>query len=188
MLLLTSASHAYYSKSAVITAGDTTKQNDFYLELKGNVRQSKGALKDEIVPLDSALITIYSGNIPMSEIWTNKKGRCVFKLSLDKTYMIEVTKKGFITKIFEVNTKVPFDKKDSYSFSFDIDIFEDIKGLDVSVLKKPVAKVSYNMIMEQFAYDVNYTSRINSDLKKMYKNYYLLQKIEADTSLINPNK
>jgi hypothetical protein len=55
--------------------------------------------------------------------------------------------------------------------------------LDVAVLQKPIAKVSYNIIMEQFAYDVNYTSRINFDLKKMYKNYYMLQKIEADSTL-----
>jgi hypothetical protein len=66
--------------------------------------------------------------------------------------------------------------------------FEEIKNLDVSVLKKPIAKVSYNIIMEQFAYDINYTSRINLELKKMYKSYYLLQKMENDSIDTNSKK
>ncbi|MBL7890124.1 MAG: hypothetical protein JNL24_11240 [Bacteroidia bacterium] len=169
--------HSSYNE---ITSSDTTK-NAFYLELKGNVRQSKVSEKDESKALDSALITIYTGDIPFSETWTNKKGKCSFKLPLGKQFRIEVSKSGFVSKLFDVDTKVPSDKKDSYSFSFDIDIFEEIPKLDVSVLKKPIAKVSYNLILEQFAYDISYTSKINLELKKMYKNYYLLQKIESDS-------
>ncbi len=159
---------------------DTTK-NAFYLELKGNVRQSKVSEKDESKALDSALITIYKNDIPFSEIWTNKKGKCSFKLPLGKQFRIEVSKNGFVSKRFDVDTKVPSDKRDSYTFSFDIDIFEEIPKLDVSILKKPIAKVSYNLIVEQFAYDIGYTSKINLELKKMYKNYYLLQKAESDS-------
>jgi len=142
-------------------------------------------MKEEPKPLDSAIITILSGDIPYSEIFTNKKGRCSFKLPLDKVFKIEVSKHGFVTKFFEVNTKVPSEKRGEFSFVFDIDIFEEVKGLDVSVLQKPIAKVAYNVINEAFAYDVNYTSRINFDLKKMYKNYYLLQQMDADSI---PNK
>jgi hypothetical protein len=149
--------------------------------MKGNVRKSKISDKEESKSLDSALITIYMNEIPFSETWTNKKGKCAFKLPLGKKFKIEVSKMGYVSKLFEVETNVPSDKKDEYSFSFDIDIFEEIKNLDVSVLKKPIAKVSYNIIMEQFAYDINYTSRINLELKKMYKSYYLLQKVENDS-------
>ncbi|MBK7182490.1 MAG: hypothetical protein IPH89_05905 [Bacteroidetes bacterium] len=42
--------------------------------------------------------------------------------------------------------------------------------------------------MEQFAYDINYTSRINLELKKMYKSYYLLQKMENDSINSNSKK
>ncbi|MBN8696171.1 MAG: hypothetical protein J0L87_06550 [Bacteroidetes bacterium] len=186
-----SFSNREYNRYNEITNSDTTK-NSFYLELKGNVRQSKVSEKDESKALDSALITIYTGDIPFSETWTNKKGKCSFKLPLGKQFRIEVSKSGFVSKLFDVDTKVPSDKKDTYTFSFDIDIFEEIPKLDVSVLKKPIAKVSYNIIMEQFAYDISYTSKINLELKKMYKNYYLLQKIESDslakTTLSHPEK
>jgi hypothetical protein len=162
-------------------ASDSIPSKEAYLEMKGIVHESKGMLKEDAHPLDSALITIYQGEVPYSEFWTNKKGKCSFKLPLDKNFKIEVSKKGYVTKFFEVNSKVPFEKRNTFTFIFDIDIFEEIKGLDVAALSKPIAKVSYNLISEQFVYDVNYTSRINFDLKKLYKNYYMLQKIEADS-------
>jgi len=169
-------------------AKDTViKIKEHYLEMKGVVRQSKGNEKIESVPLDSALITIYTGDIPYSDFFTNKKGKCTFKLPLNKQFKIEVSKAGFVSKFFEVDTKIPNDKKGEYSFAFDIDIFEETNNLDVSVLKKPIAKVNYSIIQEQFIYDVNYTSRINFELKKMYKNYYLLQKTTTDSINSVPN-
>lgn len=173
---------AYTVKKPVVDSG---KVKDQYLEMRGNVRQSKGSEKEEAQILDSALVTIYIGEIPYSEIWTTKKGKCSFKLPLDKTCKIEVSKNGYVTKFFEVSTKVPNDKKGVFVFSFDIDIFEEVKGLDVNVLKKPIAKVAYNFTDENFAYDIGYTSRINFELKKMYKNYYMLQAVDRD-SILNP--
>ncbi|MCW3103880.1 MAG: hypothetical protein JWO09_2320 [Bacteroidetes bacterium] len=169
-----------------MTAADSIKAKDYYVELRGYIRQLKGTENEkanEIRPLDSVLITIYSGDIPYSELWTNKKGKCDFKLPLDKNFRIDISRKGFVTKSILVSTKVPNDQKDIFNFSFDVDLFEEVNGLDVSVLKNPIAKVSYNLAMEGFAYDVTYTSKINADLKKMYKNYYRLQKIAADTTL-----
>jgi hypothetical protein len=177
------------TKNPVAATQDTStiQSKDFYLELRAIVRQLKSdetAKTSEIKLLDSTLITIYSGEVPYSEFWTNKKGKCLFKLPLDKNFKIEISKTGFVTKYIMISTKVPNDKRDIFSFSFDVDLFEEIKGLDVSVLKQPIAKVAYNLTLEGFAYDVAYTSRINTDLKKMYKNYYRLQKIESDSILI----
>lgn len=174
----------------VVPLVDTITKQEYFLELKGNVRQSKAiSEKEEIKPIDSALIEVYIKDIPFTQVYTNKKGRCVFKLPLGKLYKIVVSKKGFTTKFFEVNTIIPNDKINTYSFSFDIDLFEEIKDLNISILKKPIAKVMFNLIVEQFVYDINYTSRINFDLKKMYKSYYyLLQKSQVDTlSTPSPN-
>lgn len=166
---------------AYVQSNDTLEN---YLVLKAHVRKSPRVInesdKEDSQWLDSALITILQNGIPYSEIWTNKRGKCSFKLALNKVYQIEVSKEGFVTKIIEVNTKVR-DRHDYYSFDFDIDIFEKVKGLDVSVLEKPIARVSYNYLDERFGYDVSYTSKINAELKKMYKSYYQLQKMMADS-------
>ncbi|MCE3281167.1 MAG: hypothetical protein K0S44_3358 [Bacteroidetes bacterium] len=171
-----------------MTAADSARAKECYLELRGYVRHLKGdALQSEkeIKPLDSVLITIYNGSIPYSELWTNKKGKCGFKLPLDKEFKIEISRKGFVTKSITVLTKVPNDQKTIFNFSFDVDLFEEVPGLDVNVLKNPIAKVSYNLAMEGFAYDVVYTSKINTELKKMYKEYYRLQKELEDTAHTN---
>jgi hypothetical protein len=178
------------AKKTVVTTkpapSDTIPQKDYYLELKGYVRHLKGSeneKENDVKPLDSTLITIYNGDVPYSELWTNKKGKCSFKLPLDKTFKIEITKQGFVTKHIMVNTKVPYDNRGTFTFNFDVDLFEVVKGLDVSVLNNPIAKVAYRVSEETFAYDVGYTSKINADLKKMYKNYYRLQAIEKDSVL-----
>ena len=78
---------------------DSVKAKDYYLEIKATVRQSKGDDKDaQAAPLDSVLITIYNGDLPISELWTNKKGKCSFKLGLDKNLKIQISKKGFVSK------------------------------------------------------------------------------------------
>jgi hypothetical protein len=163
-----------------------TQEGDSYLELRGTVRHLKGnesTKANPIKPLDSALITIYNGDVPYSELWTNKKGKCSFKLPLDKNFVIQVAKVGFVTKSVAVYTKVPVDKREVYVFNFDVDLFEVVNGLDVSILNNPIAKVAYHLADENFGYDVAYTNKINLDLKKMYKNYYRLQKLEADSML-----
>ena len=162
---------------------DSTKAKDYYLELRATVRQSKGEDKEaESKPLDSVLITIYNGDIPMTETWTNKKGKCTFKLPLDKNLKIQISKKGFVTKSIAVNTKVPAANKDVFSFSCDVDIFEEIVGLDVTVLNSPIAKITYSPSLESFQYDVSYTNKVNVELKKMYKKYYKLQEMQNDTA------
>ena len=158
---------------------DKTKKE--YLEMRGIVLQSKRTEKGEGKLLDSAMVTIYDGtHKPLVTFRTTKKGKCDFRLPLNQKFTIEVTRKGYVTKFLEVNTKVPDDKKAAYIFPFSIDIFEAVKGLDVSVLKKPIAKVNYSFSQDHFSYDFTYTDRINNELKKMYKNYYFLQTVENE--------
>lgn len=167
---------------AAITKADSVKAKDQYLEIKATVRQSKGQDKEaESKALDSVLVTIYNGDIPYSEIWTNKKGKCSFKLPLDKNLTIQVSKKGFVTKSISLNTKVPFDDRDAFNFSCDVDIFEEINGLDVTVLKSPIARITYSPSLATFQYDIGYTNKVNVELKKMYKTYYKLQEMKKDS-------
>jgi hypothetical protein len=179
--------------SAEQLAIDSVKQKDYYLEIKTTIRQSKGEEEEvQSTALDSVLITIYNGDLVVSELLTNKKGKCSFKLPLDKNLKIRVSKKDFVSKYIAVNTKIPESKKDAFSFNCEVDIFEEVKDLDVSILNTPIARITYSPSLEGFQYDVNYTNKINVELKKMYKKYYKLQneaKEEAkDTTLSGGNK
>jgi len=161
------------------------KSKKAYLEMRGIIKESKSDEKGEDQVLDSATICIYSDMGPRTlllKLFTNKKGKCDFRLPLNQKFVIEFSKDGHVTKYINVNTKIPKDHEAAYIFPFNVDIFEDIKGLDVSVLKKPIAKVAYALNKNQFDYDYGYTNKINSELKKMYKNYYFLQQIEEDAN------
>jgi hypothetical protein len=133
-------------------------------------------------------VTIFNGEIPYSEIWTNKKGKCSFKLPLDKNIKIQVSKKGFVTKSIAVNTKIPAQQKDIFSFNCDVDIFEEIKDLDVTVLNAPIARITYSPSLNAFQYDVAYTNKVNVELKKMYKKYYHLKELQLDSTMTDSIK
>ena len=82
-------------------------------------------------------------------------------------------------------------EKDAFSFNCDVDIFEEVTNLDVTILKSPIAKITYSPSMEQFQYDIAYTNKINLELKNMYKKYYALQEVTKDTVLnkqVTPQK
>lgn len=176
-------------KAATTTKIDSAKAKDHYLEIKATVRQSKGEDKDaESKPLDSVLVTIFNGDIPYSEVWTNKKGKSTFKLPLDKSLTIQVSKKGFVTKSISVNTKVPFEDRDAFNFSCDVDIFEEVNGLDVTILKSPIARITYSPSLGTFQYDISYTNKVNVELKKMYKKYYQLQESQKDSTTTTVQK
>ncbi len=146
-----------------------------YVEMKGNIKLLKDKDKEKGV-LDSALVSILNEKKELvTTFYSNRKGKVDFKLPLQRKFSIEISKKGCVSKIIEINTKMPQNKVKNYEFSFDIGIFEEVKGLNVSVLKKPIAKINYNTFMSVFDYDYNYTGKINMEIEKMYRDYYDLQ-------------
>jgi hypothetical protein len=161
----------------------------YYLELRGTIRHLIGENKDEAQALDSAVIKVFNEkNVLVAQFLTNRKGRCNFRLPLNRKFVVEISKQGFFAKKIEVNTKVPLEKKFAYIFTFSVDIFDEISGLDVAALKKPIARIEYLFPISQFDYDNVYTSKINTDLKKMYKEYYRLQKEAADSSTVTGDR
>jgi len=172
-------------------AQDTLKEN--YLELSCRVTEAKASKDFKLENVVWAKIEIYQANVLIGNYLTNKKGKVSFKVPLQNKYTIRVSKPGYVPKIIEVDTRlneVILIKKGKYKpyyyFPFEVDIFEEISGLNVDVLKKPIAKISYNYSSYSFAYDVSYTSRINYELKKMYKDYYMLLILQQDSLNDNP--
>jgi len=165
------------SNKEIITLASQQDTLNFYVELNGSIRQMKDVMGDsgDNPWLDSALVTVYYNNVVYTKILTTRRGKCSFQLPLDRDYIVELSKPGFVSKRFQVNTKTPPNKRDAYTFYFDMNIFEYIEGLDTKILDKPIAIVYYNMTNNEFEYDAAYTNRINNDLKLMYRNYYILQ-------------
>jgi hypothetical protein len=145
-------------------------------------------MKGQIVrgkkPLSMAFIRIYadSSSSLSQKIQTDNEGWVAFQLQLDKFYTIKISKPGYVTKIITVDAHLnKHYQTGDYYFEFGMDLFEEIEGLDVSMLRDPIAKVFFNTFTKKFDYDYNYTATINSNLDKLYKNYKSLKKKDGDT-------
>ncbi|MCC7301691.1 MAG: hypothetical protein IT233_03520 [Bacteroidia bacterium] len=148
-----------------------------YLEMRGVVKSARTTAKGSEYPLDSAIIRIYSDTTKpaLLTVFTEKKGKCEFRLPFNKRFFIKISKKGFVTKIVEVNTKIPPAKKGIYIFPFSVDLFKEVYEVDFSILKRPIAKVAFSINNSQFDYDYVYTDRVNAQLKGVYSDYFLLE-------------
>lgn len=154
--------------------------DEYYLEMRGRVLLSEGQQHDdEKKGLDSAEVRVTNEN--GREVifgYTDEKGRLAFRLPLGRRFSVTVTRKGFVKKTITVDTHVPYDERRVFVFTFNIDIFQKVDGLDVAVLEKPVARVAYKQIDKNFSYDAAYTNKVNAGLQKMYREYYALKRKE----------
>lgn len=153
-----------------------------FLQLQGMVRLSKGEVNAGNPSLDSAEVSVRNekGSLVLYGL-TDRKGRLAFRLPLNRLFVIHFTKKGFVEKKIQIDTKVPAGTEKSFDYTFDVDIFPKVNGLDVSVLDNPIAKVNYRPFTQTFTYDAAYTGKINNELNKMYREYYAIEKAAADS-------
>jgi hypothetical protein len=179
----------FYAFSPAYTLPATTKvQKDsliglhrYCLEMKATVRK---ALADPVLkgnPIDSAVFNIYAdSNRLVATYYSMRHGDCRFRLPLNRKLVMVISKKGYVSKIVELNSIVPPEKKTVYVFIFDIDLFENIRGMDMHVLQKPVARVKFNRDKDNFEYDADYTNSVNASLKALYKTYS--EKLKAEST------
>ena len=140
--------------------------------------------------LSKAYIRIYadSASTLVQKIESDNEGWIAFQLPLQKFYTIKISKMGYVTKIITVDAKMAKGYlTGDYYFEFGVDLFEEIEDLDVSMLKNPVAKIFFNTFTKKFDYDYNYTVKINTDVKKLYRNYELLKK-QGKTAVTSKQK
>ena len=150
-----------------------------YVEVKGKIKKNGKALP-------SVQIDIFENSAKIKSIKSASNGRFVLKLDFDKTYLIEFSKKDFVTKRISFDTRVE-EKQYVWPYPFTIELFEDVEGLDVSALKDPVTKIAYSKDEGDFVFDIPYTTsmkakinKIQEQIKSLKKSAYKRKIAEAD--------
>lgn len=128
--------------------------------------------KQKDVPLDMALVSVYKGSAVVSTTNTQSNGKFKCRIPGNGDYTVTVTKAGYITKRFAINTmNVPLERSAFPFGQFDVEIelFKIFPGLDYSVLDKPIARIIYNPApnVDDFDYDKVYTEKIRAELEKL---------------------
>ena len=141
--------------------------------------------------LSKAFVRVYpdSSSTPVLKLESDADGWIAFQVPLQKFYTVKISKPGYVTKIISVDAHLPKSQENGdYYFEFAVELFENIQGLDVSILKDPIAKIFFNTFTKKFDYDYNYTVKINGDLKKMYHEYDILKKQGKTQAIVSEPK
>jgi hypothetical protein len=97
-----------------------------------------------------------------------------FKLSIpqNKTTFIEVTKKGYVKKIFRFETKNAPNPEQSSGYVVEVKgiaLFKPLKGVDYSLLDKPLIAFKYSADSRSFDYDSDYMNQVMDKLEAVMK-------------------
>lgn len=141
-----SARNATYTGLAFPRAG---------LEISCSVSQKSNPMRDYrilIIENDTLFDTIYADlTLPI-----------YIQLDLNKSYLLEFSKAGFMERLILVDTKVPEDK-DHKRFSYDFEIEMPFRYCDTgSYAVQPIAKIIYDNTNGDFGYDLEYAKSIGN--------------------------
>ncbi|MCW3077648.1 MAG: hypothetical protein JWO32_2257 [Bacteroidetes bacterium] len=147
-------------------------ENVFYLQINARVKQitKLSGMYDKV--LDSVRVAVYNETNKNTRVfYSDEEGFVSVKLPLNHQYQMHFSRNGLITKTIQIDTRVSKELT-CYLYRFEVDMFEDIKEIDASILQSPVAEVKFNESLMCFDYTSRYTDEVNANLKKEYVKYY----------------
>lgn len=142
----------------------TVSYGQWSLDVVGTVKKEETNKR-----FDGVTITIKKNGAVWKTITTDATGKFEASLEPEGIYLIEFTKPGHITKKIEFSTKniPPDDAKFGFEFPMEMNLFEKMDGLDVSILNKPIAKVAFDPATGYMDYDPEYTKSIKTELDRL---------------------
>ncbi|HAW52180.1 MAG TPA: hypothetical protein DCX54_07625, partial [Flavobacteriales bacterium] len=141
--------------------------------------------------MEGVKVVIFRNGAKSDQITTDSKGKFAISLNPDAKYLIEFQYPGYVTKKISFSTKFvpPADAEGGMNpFRFDMYMFKEIPGLDVSILNKPVAEVVYDPQILDFTYDKEYTKSIKSQVDKLKADMEAALAAEAAAAKENEKK
>lgn len=101
-------------------------------------------------------ITVMKDSVPVASYKVNEKGIFRFRLGYDTVYTVRFARKGFLTKLLIVDTRIPADDDPILRqlVSLKLELLEDRTGMDREA--QPLGKVLYSRITQEFTYETRY--------------------------------
>jgi Flp pilus assembly protein TadD len=147
----------------LLLAGNAWAQNsepERYLEVRG-------ASELDMEPLPRATAKLYEGSNLVKTIQTNADGSFSFRLEINKQYEIVLEKDGLISKKIAFNTQMPDDEKGTWMNEFSMGLVKPCSGVDYSVLKEAVDRVSFDAKRREFISDKDYVNRMRPRIESL---------------------
>jgi len=96
--------------------------------------------------LENITITAYQGGQKVDTYTTSSNGKYEFFLDLGKEYEVKFDGPGLVSKkVYMDSRNIPEeDIGAGFSMNIEMSLFEEIEGLDITLLDKPIGKAKYN--------------------------------------------
>jgi tetratricopeptide (TPR) repeat protein len=136
------------------------ENNERFLEVKGTSELNGQSLA-------GATATLYEGTNMIKSVQTASDGTFSFKLDINKTYTIEVSKDGFVGKKITFNTTMPDQEKGQWMNEFSIGLIKPCDGVNYSLLKQPVDIVRFDPKKRQYVSDKDYVINMRPKIEEL---------------------
>ncbi len=134
---------------------------DRYLEIKGTAEL-------DMKPVSNAVVTLYEGNSKIKSVKTGSGGLFSFKLDMNKDYIVEVAKEGYVAKRIRFITKIPDEVTGSWVREFAVGLVKYCDGVNYSVLNDPVDVIQYSLRRQDFDSDKTFVYKVKPRLENLY--------------------
>lgn len=121
----------------------------------------EGVVTEEGKKCKDATVKLFKGNQEVHQVMS-ENGKFNFVLDFNHYYTIVVSKKGMVSKIISVDTRVKSTRIRVPVYECDIDLISEslFLGMNTSILDFPMAIVSYSRSKGEFAHNEDYTSHM----------------------------
>lgn len=158
---------------------------DNYIELEWRaIQYSTG--KGEPIPVVLFRVRNEKG-VLVKAAFGLENGKCTFRLPLDQTYTIQVSKPGYVTKYLTLDARLPEDINSAFIFPIEVSLWHAYEGLDVSSVSDPVARIAYSNQAKEFEFDQVFATQKKPVLDAFNKQYLKAQQ-KARTSPASKKK
>lgn len=122
--------------------------------------------------LEDATVSVFADSVLVSEVKSDKQGKCQVEIAMNKKVKVIISKPNYVSKILIIDTTVPFTKcHTNFSLPYSVYLFKYQKGIDVEILKKPIAVIQYYPKRNLFSYDLKHVKKINNLIIDRYEDY-----------------
>ena len=137
-----------------------SQEGERYVEIRGRAEL-------DMKPLNGATAKLYEGNSVVKTDHTGSDGMFVFKLEVNKYYVVEVGKSNYISKRLAFDTRLPDDVTGVWVREFAISVVKNCEGVDYSPLKDPIDVIKFNEKRKDFESDRAYLTKMRSKLENI---------------------
>jgi len=145
------------------------------LSIHGSVREKETTSK-----MDGVSIIITKDGVEFTTEYSSSNGKFDFELPLGYRYNLKFTKKDYVHKIIQFDSKnIPAeDMEGGFDYPLEITLFKMVEGMNMAIFDQPIGKAKFDSEKNAIEFDHDYTAimqqKIDDELDR-------LENMEFDT-------